>query len=84
MVFDADGNARATVPAGTVRRITLGLGNASTEEPATIAYSVRREGLSRVAIPDVLGASITDFGTSVHLSGTITCGGAAATSHTSL
>ena len=71
--LDEQGTARVMISPGLIRRITLGLVNASIDEPASIAYSVRREGRSRVAMTDILGSSATDYGTSVRLSGSILC-----------
>jgi hypothetical protein len=80
LLFDADGVARAPVRFGTkqVRAIKLGLGNAHTEEDATLAYSLRLEGRSRTEMSPPSGVSSVFYGTSALVTGTVTCRGAPA------
>lgn len=75
--FDVSGVARLHLTDDPpVRRVTVALGNAGTDDQA-IAYSARRDA-SRKVRTDLDGDDVATFGIGTTLSGTVTCAGSPA------
>jgi hypothetical protein len=77
LTFSEDGVAQISVPfaPNDVKRVVVGLGNASPVDDASLFYSLRRNGADETELTGPTGPYQTIYGLATPFSGQVSCGG---------